>query len=132
MARSSGIPRSVGVHGITRIIGARTSATTINRPTESLNDLGETETTTSDHTEDLWLFEPQEAATEIPAGEHVTGQLAALGLDGIDVQREDRITHGGAEYEVDTVIGQPEDNDADGTTHTDTAYFVVNLVRRTT
>lgn len=94
--------------------------------------MGQQEETTVNHTEDLWLFSPDEAVGEVAAGERINGDLMALGLDGIDIEKDDRITHGGVEYEVDTVIGRPQDNNAGGSTHTDTNYFVISLVRRST
>lgn len=130
MARSSGTPRGRGLGAITKVMRGRLQATTISRPSETLGDLDQTETTTSTHQEDLWVFDPMKSVGETVAGERLTGDLAALGLDGIDVAKDDRITHGGVEYEVDTVTGYPSDADADGTTHGNTRYFTISLVRR--
>jgi hypothetical protein len=117
---------------MTRIIGARTSSVTVSRPTTSKGSLDETTTTTNDHTEDLWLFEPNETIAEEVAGERVEGSLGALAIsDGtVDLQVDDRVTHGGVEYEVNTVVGHPEDDDPDGTASPDTDFWMASFVRR--
>lgn len=132
MTRSTGLPRRTGIAGITRVVRARTSATTVSRVSTSKDSLDQTTTTTSDHTEDLWLFEPRESVAEELVGERVNGGLGGLAVaDGtVDIQRDDRITHGGVEYEVDTIVGHPEDGDADGTTSSETDFWLVTFVRR--
>lgn len=133
MARSTGIPRRRGLGGISRIIGARTTAKNIRRYGETTNSLGETDTTlTSDHTVDLWLFDPSEGnGTEI-VGERLDGALNGLCVaDGtVDLEHNDRITHGGVEYEIDTIVGHPEDNDPDGTASNGTDFWMIALTRR--
>jgi len=66
------------------------------------------------------------------AGERITGSLGGLVVaeDDVDIQHNDRITYGGVEYEVDTIIGHPEDNPADGGRSHDTDFYVVNFTRR--
>lgn len=132
MARSSGISRRMGIAGITRVIRGRTSAKTVNRVTETQGSLDETTTTTNGHTEDLWLFEPRESVANEAVGERINGSLGGLAVaDGtVDVQHDDRLTHGGVEYEVDTVVGHPEDGDADGTDSPGTDFWIIDLVRR--
>lgn len=124
MARSSGIPRGRGLRGITRIISARTTPTTITRPNEQKGSLDQTEEFTSTHQEDLWVFAPNEQRIQSLAGERLTGDLAALAIaDGtVDVQPDDRLTHGGVEYEVDSVEGRPDDAETD--------YWTISLIRR--
>jgi len=81
----------------------------------------------------VWVFEPREnVATEI-TGEHLDGGLGGLVVsDGtVDIQHNDRLTHGGVEYEVDTVVGHPNDGEADGTATEDTDFWMVRFVRRT-
>ena len=132
MKLSSGVPRQRGLDGITRIIRARTRSVTVNRVTETKGSLDETQTTTDGHTESVWLFEPRENVAQEIAGERLEGSLGGLTVaDGtVDIQHNDRITHGGVEYEVDTVVGHPEDGDADGTSSPDTDFWIVNFVRR--
>jgi hypothetical protein len=131
MARSSGFTRRTGIAGITKVIRARTSATTVTRVTQSTGSLDEQTETTSDHQEDIWLFEPRESVAEEVAGERINGSLGGLAVaDTLDVQHNDRITHGGVDYEVDTVVGHPEDDDADGTTSPDTDFWIIDMVRR--
>lgn len=129
MARAGGAPRGRALGAITKIIGSRTSATTITRPTTTTDSLDQKTETTTTHTEDLWITEPSKVQTEVSTGERLDADLMALGIDGIDVQQDDRIDHGGVTYEVDTVIGVPEDNDADGTAHSETEYFRAMLER---
>lgn len=132
MELSTGLPRQKGIAGATRVIRARTSSTTVKRPTESKGSLDETTTTLSEHVEDLWLFSPQESIAQEIVGEHPNGSLGALAVsDGtVDIQHNDRITHGGVVYEVDTVVGHPEDGDADGTRSEGTDFWMIDLVRR--
>jgi hypothetical protein len=105
---------------------------TIDRPTESVGSLDEVQTTTDEHTEQMWVFEPRENVAQELAGERIEGSLGGLSTaDGtVDVQHNDRLVHGGVEYEVDTVVGHPDDADADGTASPDTDFWVVSFVRR--
>jgi hypothetical protein len=132
MVRSSGIPRQKGVFGITRIIRARARAKTFERVTTSQGTLDETTTSTSEYSVDVWLFEPRENIAEELAGERINGSLGGLVVadDTIDIDRDDRITYGGVEYEVDTIVGHPEDGDADGTASPDTEFWLLSFVRR--
>lgn len=128
---SSGAPRGRALKAIRNVIQTRQVPTTISRPTTTTGNLDQQQTTLTDHTERLWVFDPQSNVTEVAAGERVQGDLNALARDGIDVRKDDRLTHGGVEYEVDTVVGFPEDAEADGTDHDeDTAYFHITLRRR--
>lgn len=124
MVRSSGIPRGRGIAGITRIIAARATATTVTRVTESKDSLDSTTESSSEHSEDVWLFNPDEASVQSIAGERVTGDLGGLAVaDGsVDIQKGDRIVHGGVEYEVDTVVGVPDEEQ--------TNYWQISLIRR--
>lgn len=128
--RAGGAPIGEAQAVIESIIDARTRSVTVTRPSKSTGSLDETTETTSDHTEQLWLVSPSEYISEVETGERTTGDLRALGTDGIDVQHGDRITYGGVEYEVDTVVGRPDDNPADGTNHSGIEYFDITLIRR--
>jgi hypothetical protein len=132
MARSSGIPRSHGLIGIRRIIGARTRSVTVSRPTETTGSLGETETTTTDHTENIWLFEPNESVASEITGERIEGTLGGLTVaDGsTDLQHSDRIVHGGVEYEIDTIVGHPDDDEPDGTVSSNAKFWYITFTRR--
>lgn len=111
MVRSSGISFDNAYGHIKRIVAARASATVFTRPTESTDSLDQTTETTADHTETAWLYDPQEQQVSVIAGERQTGGLNALLVaDGtVDIQPDDRVTHGGVEYEVDSVVGLPDD-----------------------
>jgi len=132
MVRSTGLPRQKGLAGLTRVIRARTSLTTVRRVTTSTGSLDEQTTSETAHEESLWLFEPTERVSEELAGERIEGSLGALAVaDGtVDMQVDDRVTYGGAEYEIDTVVGHPDDNDADGTASPGTDFWIVSFNRR--
>jgi len=117
---------------MTRIIRSRTRSITVSRPTTTQNSLDTTEETLSEHTEDMWLFQPREGVGQEFAGERISGSLGGLVVaeDDVDIQHNDRITHGGVEYEVDTTIGHPEDAPADGTASPEVDFYVVNFTRR--
>ena len=117
---------------MTRIIRSRTRSITVSRPTTTQNSLDTTEETLADHTENVWLFQPTEGVGQEFAGERVTGSLGGLVVaeSDVDIQHNDRITHGGVEYEVDTIVGHPEDAPADGTESPNTDFFVVDFTRR--
>lgn len=132
MVRSTGLPRRKGIAGITRIVRSRVTAVTVSRISTSKGSLDETNTNPNDHTEDLWLFEPRESVAEELAGERINGALGGLVVaDGtVDLQRDDRIVHGGVEYEIDTIVGHPEDGDTDGTNSPGTDFWIVSFTRR--
>lgn len=132
MVRSTGLPQRKGIAGITRIVRARVSAVTVSRVSTSKGSLDESSTSTSDHTEDLWLFEPRESVAEELAGERINGGLGGLAVaDGtVDLQTDDRIVHGGVEYEIDTIVGHPEDDEPDGTDSPETDFWLVTFTRR--
>jgi hypothetical protein len=117
---------------MTRVVRARTRAVTVSRVTETQGTLDETTTTTTDHTESLWLFEPRESVAAEVAGERLNGSLGGLAVaDGtVDIEHNDRVTHGGVEYEVDTIVGHPEDDASDGTASPDTDFWIIDFVRR--
>lgn len=132
MVRSTGLPNTPGIAGLTRVIRARTRSVTLSRVSETKGSLDQVETTTSDHTEQIWLYEPRENVAEEIAGERLEGGLGGLVVadDTVDVQKDDRIQHGGVEYEVDTVVGHPEDGAADGTQSPETDFWMISFTRR--
>lgn len=132
MARSSGLPTGRLQQGITRIIRARARSTVVSRPTTTTGSLDQEQETTTDHIVNMWLYEPTERRANELAGERVDGDLGGLAVaDGtVDLEHNDRVTHGGVEYEVDTVVGHPEDDVPDATPSPDTDFWVVNMVRR--
>lgn len=91
-----------------RRIGARSSDYTVTRVTETVNDAGETVTTESTHTVSLWCFEPRNVTAEFSSGEHTSGSLQALSNPSEDITFDDRLTHGGVEYDVDDVSMYPD------------------------
>lgn len=132
MTRSSGISRHRALAGITRIISARARSVTVQRPEQSTGELDEVTETTTEHSEDIYLHDPGENIAEVAAGERTVGDLGGLAVsdDSVDIQHGDRITHGGVEYEVDTVVGLPVDDDSDGSESPDTDYWKITFIRR--
>lgn len=132
MARSSGLPTGRFQRGITRIIRARSRTVTVERPTTTTGALDQETETTEEHIVDCWLYQPTEQTANEIAGERVNGDLGALAVaDGtVDLQRDDRIVHGGVEYEVDAVVGHPHDGATDASPSPDTDFWTINLVRR--
>ena len=132
MARSSSLPTAKPLSGITRVIRSRTRSITVDRPTKTTNEFDEQTETISEITQDIWLFQPRENVGQEFAGERISGSLGGLVVadDTADIGHNDRLTHGGVEYEVDTVVGHPEDDDADGTASPNTDFFVVEFTRR--
>lgn len=132
MARSTGLPRRKGLAGMTRVIRSRTRSVTFSRVTEQKGSLDQTTTTESEYTEDVWLFEPRENVAQELAGERIQGSLGGLVVadDAVDIEKDDRVVHGGVEYEVDTIVGHPEDDAADGTPSPDTDFWIISFVRR--
>lgn len=126
MVRSSGIPRGRAIGGIARIISARASATTITRVTTTTGALDEETETTTEHSERIWLFDPEESSIQAPAGERVTGDLGGLAVEpdveSVDIQSGDRVTYGGVEYKVDSVVAVPDDGNP--------RYHQISFVRR--
>lgn len=131
--RSTGIPRSKGLLGIRRIIGSRTRSVTVKRPSTSTGSLGETDTDSTDnHPEYIWLFEPDETVSTEITGERLDGSLGGLVVaDGdVDIQHNDRVVHGGVEYEVDTIVGHPQDGETDGDQSPETEFWYITFNRR--
>lgn len=132
MARSTGLPRDVGVMGITRVIAARTRPVTVSRVTESKGSLDDSTTSTTEFTVDMWLHEPRESVAEELTGDRLEGGLGGLVVaDGtVDLEHDDRVTYGGVEYSIDTIVGHPEDGAADGTPSDGTDFWMVTFTRR--
>lgn len=130
MARSSGFPRSSAITGHTRVIRSRTRPVTVERVTETTGSLDEVTTTSTEHTESLWLFAPRESVSEELAGERLDGGLGGLAIaDGtVDIEHGDRVTYGGVVYEVDTIVGQPVDGEPGNAP--DTEFWVLDFERR--
>jgi hypothetical protein len=133
MSRSSGIPRRRGLGGISRIISSRATSKEIRRYEETTNSLGNTEQSlASEHIESLWLFAPNEGIGTEVVGEQLDGALNGLcvAADTVDLSHNDRVTHGGVEYEIDTIVGHPDDDKPDGTASPNTDFWVITFTRR--
>lgn len=129
-SRGSAVPGDRASHVIADIIDDKSRKVVVERPTEQTGTLDESTETLDEYVEALWLTDTQKFISEEDTGERFTGSLRAFGVDGINIKHGDRLTYGGVEYEVDTVEGQPDDVEADGSSHDDTDYFEITLVRR--
>lgn len=124
MVRSNGIPRRRVVGGISRIISSRASAQSVTHVTTTKDSLDSKTETTTESIEDVWLFDPDETSVQSVGGERITGDLGGLAVaDGtVNIGNGDRMSHGGIEYEVDTSVGVPDDEQTD--------YWQISLIRR--
>jgi len=120
MARSTGISSDLHYGRMRTIVSTRATAVVFTRPSTSTGTLDETTETTSEFTEQVWVYNPRERTTQADAGERVLGDARGLMLAETDydpdtddepVQKDDRITHGGVDYEVLTVVGLPDEQD---------------------
>ena len=131
--RASGISRTSSLRMMVRIVRSRSSAVVFTTPTTSTNEFDETVETTTEHTENVWLFQPEERVSDEITGERINGSLGGLVVadDTVEISKDDRITYGGVEYEVDTVVGYPNDAAADGTP-SEATFFQIDFTRRNT
>lgn len=122
MARSNGISRDLHFSRMRSVVGARATTTTFTRPTVSTGTLDETTETTTEFTEQVWVYNPRERTTQADAGERILGDMRGLQVadtsydpatDDPPIQKDDRITHGGIDYEVLTVVGLPDEQNPD-------------------
>jgi len=130
MKRSSGIPRSAAIAGHTRVIRARSRDVTVSRPTKTTNELDEVTETTTERTASIWLFQPRESIADEIAGERIDGGIGGLVVSdkSVDLQKGDVVTYGGVEYELDTIVGHPEDGEPGNAP--DTAFWMLDFERR--
>lgn len=105
-----------------RRLNARSSAYTVTRVTETVNDVGEIVESESTHTVNLWCYSPRNVTSQLISGEHTSGDLQGLVKPSEDITFDDRLTHGGVEYEVDDVTVFPDE--------TQPIYHKLTLVRR--
>jgi hypothetical protein len=129
---STGLPRAKGIAAVTHIISARAEPVTITRPTKSTNEFDEITETTAEHTELMWLFEPDEGVSEEITGERINGGIGGLVVNdgGVDIQTGDTTTYGGVTYEAESIVGHPSDTEPDGTAQSDTDFWMVRFTRR--
>lgn len=120
--RSTGISRDLHYSKMRTIVAARSISVVFTRPTVSTGTLDETTETTSEFTEQVWVYNPRERTTQADAGERILGDMRGLmvadtaydpNTDSPPIEKSDRITHGGVDYEVLTVTGLPDEQDPD-------------------
>lgn len=110
MVRSSGVPRISGLKHIRKIVQSREIAVTVTSVDYSTNELDETVETENDHTEQLWLYQGTSRLAQELMGERPVGTLSGIATTPIDIQKDDRITYSGTEYDVQEVNEVPDDD----------------------
>lgn len=132
MTRSTGLNTNPLVGAITKVIAARSRTYQVRRPTEHVGSLDEVTDTTTEHPEYIYLFESSEQVSDEITGARVDGDLGGLVVaDGaVDIQYGDYVDYGGITYQVETVVGMPDDSDMDATVDSErTRYWNLGLVR---
>lgn len=108
-------------HGrIRTVIRQKTATYTLDRPDGNIGALGESRSSDSNPTADLWLFAASEFPLDTDFGERLTGSLQGLALDGADVQEGDRLSWNNDKYRVAEVVDTQ-----------DTPYIRLGLERAT-
>lgn len=94
-----------------RLINQRAMSYDIARVTgETVNDVGETVEETNEFTESLWCFTPRNTTEQVMSGERTRGKLQGLAIHSADLMMDDRLTHGGAEYEISNMTMMPDED----------------------
>lgn len=93
-------------------VRSRQSTKTVRKPSQSVSDTGEVDTTYTTVERDVALFSPSHSIVETDFGEAERGSLVGMMLPGTDIDTDYRLNHGGNEYEVETVTGIPDDDNA--------------------
>lgn len=110
MVRSNGVPRVSGLRHIRKIVQSRETAVTVTSVDYSTNELDESIETKNEHTEQLWLYEGTSRLTQELVGERPVGTLSGIATTPIDIQKDDRITYNGTEYDVQEIRKAPDDD----------------------
>lgn len=107
------IPRGGGYKALKRVVRMRSSTYDLARPTIDSGGgrFGESsESTTTVAGVSMWLHDPEEIDQDTEYGDRLGGDLQGLAHPSADIQVDDRLTHGGDEYEVSRIMHLP-DND---------------------
>lgn len=106
------IPTSNSHQRLRQIIRTRSDTYDIERVSTSSGRFGETDQSTTTITGvELWVYDPLQTNVGTQFGERLGGDLQAVALPNADIQYDDRITHGAATYEVDTIVHKPDEDD---------------------
>lgn len=109
------IPTSRADGSMRQLVRINAQEYTVTRPTEGagrFGDPGDTSaTSTATHTEDLFLFSPNDAVIQTEFGERENADLFGLALSGVDLQERDRITEDGVDFEVTSTEYHPSGHD---------------------
>jgi len=110
MVRSSGIPRISGLKHIRKIVQSREIDVTVTSIAYTTNEWDESVEQTTEHTEQLWLYQGSSRLAQELMGERPVGTLSAVGTTPVDVEVDDRLTYNGVEYDVAEVNEVPDDD----------------------
>ena len=110
MVRSSGVPRSMGLRHIRKIIQSRQSPTEVTQIEYTTNEWDEEVEQTNTITTDLWLYQGTSRIVQEMLGERTVGTLNAIGTYPANVELDDRLTYNGVTYEVVERTPMPEDD----------------------
>lgn len=105
------IPRGGGYKALKRVVRMRSSTYDLTRPSVDSGGgrFGEsTETETTVASVSMWLHEPNEIEQDTEYGDRLGGDLQGLAHPSADIQTDDRLTHGGDEYEVSRIMHLPD------------------------
>ena len=102
---------SRGNETIRQIVRQKSSPYDITRPTDRGNArFGESDaSTTTIEDVSLYLYDPGESALDTEFGDRLSGDLNGLALPNVDVNKDDRLTYDGTEYEVADVPAMVKD-----------------------
>lgn len=113
------VPTASGERLLRATISSRFETYTLERPSKTTGPMGGSESTT-DVTEDIWVFDPQEIRDDTEFGDRLTGSLGGLTSPTADVVVNDRLTHNGETYEVAETMTFDGSSDV---------YMLLDLVR---
>ena len=107
------LQRAPGRDAIQHIIRLRSQTYDVQRAA-GMKDVGRGETRPDTQTVDVdaLLFDPIDVQESVDFGERMAGDLNGLTQPSADVHVGDVYTHGGDEYEVNAVTGQPSSEDS--------------------
>jgi len=92
-----------GQRAMQRVIRLHLEQYILERPDGNIGALGESRSTNSNPTANLWLFSATEIPLDTDFGERLTGRLNGLTLPGENVQAGDRLSWNGDKYRVEEV-----------------------------
>jgi hypothetical protein len=102
-----------------RILRHRVTPHNILRPSTSVDSVGEVTETTSQHEENVYVYQPNKGNSIVSEGKIEDIDMNGICEPNAQIQEGDIIEHGPAKYEVETKVGRPNEQD--------TEYYVLGL-----